>query len=86
MPEPYEHDTDADEAQLLAAGWERRFVAEEPRLSESVALYESLDFEVSLRPLSQDDLSVEDCTECFKSHPARFRVIYTRKAKPNSGV
>jgi hypothetical protein len=78
-PEPYAGETDATEAELLAAGWERRFVAEEPRLSESAGLYRSLGFEVALRPLGEADLTAEDCTECFKADPARFRVIYTRR-------
>ncbi|MHC4598654.1 MAG: hypothetical protein ACYS47_06585 [Planctomycetota bacterium] len=80
-PEPYAQDTDTSEEELLQAGWERRFVADEPRLTESVELYESLRFEVALRPLGDADLTAEDCTECFKADPARFRVIYTRKRR-----
>ncbi|MHC4777097.1 MAG: hypothetical protein ACYTFG_00820 [Planctomycetota bacterium] len=84
--EPYRGDTEASEEELLEGGWQRRFVSEEPRLSESVEMYESLGFEVKLRLLVEADLSNEDCTECFKTNPSHFRVIYTRKAKPNSGM
>ena len=78
-PDPYLQDTDTSEKELLTAGWKRRFVADEPRLTESVELYESLQFEVALRPLGEADLTAEDCTECFKADPARVRVIYTRR-------
>ena len=39
------------EEELVGLGWTRRFIACEPRLSESVELYESLGFEVLLEPL-----------------------------------
>ena len=43
------------EQELLRAGWERRFVASEPRLAEAVELYESIGFEVLLDPLPSDE-------------------------------
>ena len=39
------------QAELEAEGWEARFIADEPRLSESVELYESLGMEVHLEPV-----------------------------------
>ena len=39
------------EDELVAAGWERRFIACEPRLSEMVATYKEIGFEVLLEPL-----------------------------------
>jgi ribosomal protein S18 acetylase RimI-like enzyme len=36
------------EEELLAAGWERRFIATEPRLREAIELYEEIGFEVLL--------------------------------------
>ena len=39
------------EDELIAAGWERRFIACEPRLSEMVAMYKEIGFEVLLEPL-----------------------------------
>ena len=62
--------------QLLAAGWRRAFIADEPRLSEAVEAYEELGFEVRLEPVPADD---SECTECMTQAPERFRLIYTRK-------
>lgn len=60
-------------------GWVRRFVAEEPRLSEAVELYLSLGMEVHLEPLELDELQEEgQCTECLRGSRDRMRVIYTR--------
>jgi len=39
------------EEELVAAGWERRFIACEPRLSEMVEMYKEIGFEVILEPL-----------------------------------
>jgi hypothetical protein len=47
-------------------------------LSEAVALYEELGFEVRLEPLDPHDLA-EGCSVCFQEDPSRYRVIYTRK-------
>ena len=64
------------EAELLAQGWERRFIYDEPRLSEAVETYREIGFEVTLLPVPPDDV---DCSECMKENPQRYRVIYTRK-------
>jgi hypothetical protein len=64
------------EAELLAQGWVRRFIYDEPRLSEAVEIYRELGLEVALLPVPPDDL---DCSECMKEEPERYRVIYTRK-------
>ncbi len=70
------------EEELLAQGWEKRFFADEPRLSEMKELYESIGFEVLLEPLpSKDELaacSEEGCTACIDLDPDRYRTIYTR--------
>lgn len=69
-----------DPAKLKAEGWERRSVADEPRLSEIVALYRELGLEVLLLPvLSAKD--GEGCVECFAADadPARFKIVYTRE-------
>lgn len=63
-------------AELLARGWQRCFIADEPRLSEAVETYEELGFEVALAPVTSQDA---DCTECMMQDPHRFKVIYTRK-------
>jgi hypothetical protein len=61
--------------ELEAQGWQRCFVADEPRLSEAVALYRELGFEVRLVPVAID---AETCTACMRATPDRFHVIYTR--------
>jgi hypothetical protein len=70
------------EDELAGRGWVRRFVACEPRLSESVELYQSLGFEVHLEPLPDNpgpDACGEECRICFESDKDRYRIIYTRK-------
>ena len=59
------------------SGWERRTTIDEPRLSELVELYEEIGFEVLLRPVSPEELG-EECTECLRADPDRYRTIYTR--------
>ena len=70
-PPPPTHS--CSERDLLAEGW---FVADEPRLSEAVEIYEEMGLEVALLPVSPEH---EECTECIKQDPDRYRVIYTRK-------
>ena len=71
------------EEELISHGWEKRFIADEPRLSEMVELYESLGFEVLKEPLptkEEQQLSCgsEECTACMDLDPDRYRIIYTR--------
>ncbi len=58
------------------AGWQRCFVADEPRLSEAVETYQEIGFEVLVIPVRADD---GECTECMRQDPERFRVIYCRR-------
>ncbi len=51
------------EEELVAAGWTRQFSAEEPRLSEWVALYEAMGMEVHLEPLAPDP--TQPCQVCI---------------------
>jgi ribosomal protein S18 acetylase RimI-like enzyme len=67
---------DLTQKELLAQGWQRCFIADEPRLSEAVQTYEELGFEVILLAVEEKD---GECTECMKQMPDRFKVIYTRK-------
>jgi hypothetical protein len=73
------------EEELTRLGWEKRFVADEPRLSEMKELYESIGFEVLLEPLpGKEELAgctESGCTACFEVDPDRFRIIYTRPSK-----
>ena len=64
------------EADLLAEGWQRCFVADEPRLSEAVETYRDLGYEVKLLAFVPDGGA---CSECVAQEPDRLRVIYIRK-------
>lgn len=76
----------AREEELIKEGWEKRFIACEPRLSEMVELYREIGFEVLLEPLpSEDEVKDEDCVEkgctvCYQADRDKYRVIYTRPA------
>ncbi|MDI6708681.1 MAG: hypothetical protein QMD21_07125 [Candidatus Thermoplasmatota archaeon] len=65
---------------LKKAGWEKQFIACEPRLSEAVELYKSLGFEVRLEPLALEEMD-EDCKICYEAEPDKYKTIYTRKKK-----
>jgi len=65
------------EADLIAEGWTRRFVAAPVRLKEAVELYESMGYEMHLEPLMPEELMAE-CEGC-RLAVALFRVIYTRR-------
>jgi hypothetical protein len=70
------------EEELIGLGWEKRFVADEPRLSEMTELYASIGFDVLLEPLpGKEELaacSEGGCTACLDLDPDRYRTIYTR--------
>jgi hypothetical protein len=70
------------EEDLLRQGWEKRFLADEPRLSEMKEMYESIGFEVLLEPLPpKEELSgcaESGCTACLDLDPGRYRTVYTR--------
>ncbi len=62
-------------ADLLREGFRRCFTAAEPRLSEAVAAYREIGFEVELLPVADDE---PGCTECLRAEPERFRTIWVR--------
>lgn len=72
------------EEELIAEGWERRFVATEPRLQEAVELYEEIGFDVFLEPLPTEEelkgagCEESGCTACFDVDRERYKIIYTR--------
>jgi len=70
------------EEELTAAGWEKRFLADEPRLSEMKETYESIGFDVLLEPLPEKEelahCSESGCTACMDLDPEKYRTIYTR--------
>lgn len=86
----FEHRSHLEE--LERQGWVRQFVANEPRLSEAVALYEELGFEVHLEPLPKGlecgtcagtDGPGEQgaCRVCFEGFEEPYRILYTRPRK-----
>lgn len=62
----------------IAAGWERRFVADAARAAEAVELYERLGFEAVADPLRTGEMG-EQCEECQLVALLRFRTVYTRR-------
>ncbi len=72
------------EEELLGEGWERRFVATEPRLREAADLYNEIGFDVLLEPLPTEEelegaaCEESGCTACFDVDRERYKVIYTR--------
>jgi hypothetical protein len=72
------------EAELMQQGWQRRFCAAEPRLTEMAAIYEETGFEVHLEPLAtvikqdRDHDGCEGCMICYQGVEDRYQVIYTR--------
>lgn len=73
-----------ERGELERRGWERRTAEKEPRLSELVALYEELGFEVRLLPAHPQDFSGgagEECKPCLGEEAlASYKTIYTRRS------
>ena len=77
------------EEELVRAGWEKRFIASEPRLSEMADMYREIGFEVLLEPLPAKEEAAEagcgsscdekECTVCYDADTARYRIIFTRR-------
>ena len=65
------------EEELVRDGWEKQTTYDEPRLSEMVAMYEEINFEVRLEPFNPDE--EPGCSECMKNSPEMHKTIYTRK-------
>ncbi len=75
------------EDELIQDGWERRFIACEPRLSEMVEMYKEIGLVVHLEPLpTKEEMKTEDtkactdsdCTVCFDADRERYRIIFTK--------
>lgn len=76
------------EDELIKAGWEKRFIACEPRLSEMVQMYEEIGLTVHLEPIpekteneQEDGKTCADnsCTACFDADRERYRIIFTKR-------
>ncbi|HLF91801.1 MAG TPA: hypothetical protein VI451_22875 [Anaerolineales bacterium] len=62
--------------ELVAEGWERRFMAGPARVKEVIQLYKEMGFEIHLEPVVPADLS-NDCQGCTLATNF-FVTIYTR--------
>jgi hypothetical protein len=78
------------EDELIKVGWERRFIACEPRLSEMVEMYEEIGLKVHLETLpTKEEMEIEGtkactdsgCTVCFDVDRERYRIIFTKPAE-----
>lgn len=71
--------------ELAKEGWERQFIASEPRLSEMVELYKEIGYEVHLEPFSVEEAMQSavceegSCNACFSKDRNKYRIIYTRR-------
>ena len=63
---------------LVAQGWQRRFMADPVRAKESIDLYQSLGFEVRTEPIKPSELG-EECADCQLVVCFSYVTIYTRK-------
>lgn len=68
----------AADPELVAQGWERRFVTDAARMDEVVALYQDLGYDVRAEPMRHTEFN-EQCNECELANLLRFRTIYTRR-------
>lgn len=62
---------------LRSQGWEMRFSASGPRLSEAMSNYENLGFEVKAVPVKE--LLTDGCKICFDDESDDSAMIFTRK-------
>jgi len=78
--------------ELEKQGWIMQFIANEPRLSEAVALYKELGFDVHLEPLpkgrecdtcagAEDRKERGECRVCFEGFEDQYKIIFTRRRK-----
>lgn len=63
---------------LEKKGWIKRTTIGEPRLSEIVELYKSLDYEVRVEPVILDELE-DDCRRCYKDEVDDVKTVYIKK-------
>jgi hypothetical protein len=66
-------------AELLAAGWTKRFSASGVRLQEGIENYEALELEVKTVPVLE--LGGGGCMTCFEDENDRTMMIFTRGPK-----
>ncbi|MFX0090421.1 MAG: hypothetical protein ACFFBD_01565 [Candidatus Hodarchaeota archaeon] len=62
--------------------WKRQFTIEEHRVSEYVELYESLGYEVLVKPATPSER--DECQACYATGCNKFRTVYTRQKQQES--
>ena len=67
------------EGELLGQGWKKRSTQDEPRLSELVAMYREIGFEVRTEPFEPG--SEPECSTCIPPDAGRYWTIYTRPSR-----
>jgi enamine deaminase RidA (YjgF/YER057c/UK114 family) len=72
-------------AELLAAGWERRYVADLARAQEAVETYGALGFEVLAQPIAAEQVPAS-CGDCSATVCRSFMLIYTRPRVPEGAA
>jgi hypothetical protein len=72
----------APDPQLVAAGWQRRFMADPVRAREAFDIYRSLGFEVRAETMQPSELSTA-CGDCRLVTCRAYVVIYTRRLDSN---
>jgi hypothetical protein len=71
-------------AELVADGWERRYLADHERAAEARALYESLGYEVALAAPEPSQLG-EQCAGCRETACRDYVIVYTRPTHTRKG-
>ena len=72
---------------LEKEGWTRQFIADEPRLSEAVALYQETGYEILLEPVPKKEqtgdfiMMGQKCMTCFEGKEDQYKIIFTRCIK-----
>lgn len=67
--------------ELVARGWEPRFVSDQRRAKEAEELYAELGFEVRAEPAGEGPLG-DACRECFAAATCNPQVlVYTRRSR-----
>jgi len=64
--------------ELMAQGWQRRFIADPRMARDAVDNYHELGYEVKLEPVSLEHLK-DECSAC-RTILERFQTVYTRRA------
>lgn len=67
--------------QLVAGGWERRFMADPPRAEEARIIYTELGYEVRAESIKPSELSVL-CGDCRLATCQAYVTLYTRRSPP----